>query len=124
MEAFNDPASQFDRNAVRSRTVCARSLPAVDERLYVVPSGKIGVIHSISIANGSASRRTFRLHVVQPSESSSVGNALFYDCPLASGGVLRDVTERRMMPGDSLRGMASAADSVSVSVHVTEMAVS
>lgn len=123
MSTFQDETPQFDRNSIRSRTVSARALPAVDERLYVVPSGRIGVVHSISVSNGSASRRTFRLHVVTPAESSGIGNSLFYDCPLAAGGALRDLTERRLMPGDSIRGMASAADSVSVSVHVTEMAV-
>lgn len=83
-------------------------------------AGKFWTISSVVVCNTSASSRTFRLHAVNSGGSSTTANALFYDATLNANAVVEGLRGLVLESSQTLRGLAGAATSVTVSVFGIE----
>lgn len=81
-------------------------------------AGKFWTISSIVVANTSGASRTFRLH--HTGGSSTTGNALFYDASISANAVIEGLRGVVLESSQTLRGLASAASAVTVSVFGIE----
>lgn len=80
-----------------------------DDRLFVHSAGGLAIISSVLIANTNSSRVTFRLHHVQPGETSVPANAILYDVAIAPNSSILLENVITMKHGEELRGLASAS---------------
>lgn len=56
--------------------------------LYTVPTGTQTVVSSIAVTNTLTSSATFRIFIRPDAATAAVGNALYYDAPLAANTTL------------------------------------
>jgi len=92
-------------------------LGIADGVLYTVPAGTTTVFTLLTLTNTDTADRTFRLHHVDSAGASAASNALYYDYAVAAkrtfvpplGGMIGQA-------GQMLRGLASAATVVTVTV--------
>ena len=91
-----------------------------DAVVYTAPAGTTTVITAIVLCNTDTSDRTFRLHQVDAAGSSSAANALFYDLAVAAKRTFMPPTGLILQAGQMLRGLASAATVVTISVFGIE----
>jgi len=118
MTAFT--ANTASRSSVPSRLLAQVVLSTVDSPIYICPTQSRATITHIVICNGHTTSTTFRVHHCLPGDSSALRNAQFYDSRLGAGVTVVDNTSRPMLAGESLRGKASVASVVSVSVYGME----
>jgi hypothetical protein len=91
-----------------------------DAIVYTTPAGTYTAITGIFICNTDTSDRTFRLHQVDAAGSSSATNAIFYDYPIATKRTFIPPVGIVLEPGQMLRGLASSAAVVSITVFGIE----
>lgn len=121
MSAFpTNETSRIDRSP---RLLASALLTTTDDRIYVTPPDRIAHVHSVVVCNTHTTTATFRLHHVAPGKTSGAANAQYFDSRLANSVTLIDETSRPMQPGDAMRGKASVASVVCVSVYGSEMPV-
>ncbi len=98
---------------------------ASDNAFAIIPSDRAWDITSILVCNTDATARTYRLHHADANEAASVYNALFYDGRLAANttvSLLDEGVVLSLMPGEVLRGLASAAAVGTIHVYGRERA--
>lgn len=95
-------------------------LGSSDGVIYTAPAGTTTVVTAIVVCNTDASDRTIRLHQVDAAGSSSAANALYYDYAVAAKRTFVPPTGLVLQAGQMLRGLASAATVVTVSVFGIE----
>lgn len=95
-------------------------LGIADAQIYLTPGGTTTTITAIYITETSATARTFRLHQVDAAGSSAASNALFYDHGIGANRTIKDGAGIILEPAQMLRGLASAATSVTVTVFGIE----
>lgn len=91
-------------------------LTASDAQIYLTPGGTTTTVTAIYITETSGTARTFRLHQVTAAGSSAVTNALFYDHGIGANRTIKDGAGIILTAGQMLRGLASAANAVTVTV--------
>lgn len=121
MTAF--PTNQTARNERSPRLLASALLTTTDDRIYVVPPDRLATVQTVVVCNTHTTTATFRLHHVAPGATSGAGNAQYFDSRLANSVTLIDEAARPMQPGDALRGKASIASVVAVSIYGTETPV-
>jgi hypothetical protein len=105
------------------RLLASVVLTATDDRIYIVPAGYTAEIQTIVVCNTHTTLATLRMHHTRPGVASGVSNAQYYDARLANGTTLVDDVRRPMTPNEQLRGRASVAAVVCVSVYGRETAL-
>ena len=102
----------------KNRTVGA-ILGTSDTTIYTVPNNWESTLSSIVVANESSSTVTFSLDWY---DSASTTYYTFADKVLIGGNSVIQITDALYLgQGDLLRGLSSAADSVTISVLVEEI---
>lgn len=87
-----------------------------DGAVFTVPASTTYTLALVVICNTDTVARTFRLHQVDSGGSSSGANALFFDHPLGPSETVEFARGMVFETGQMLRGLASAAAKVTVSV--------
>jgi hypothetical protein len=115
MSAF--PTNPTQRSQFNPRLLASGLLTATDTALYTCPSDRRCAITAIVFCSVSATAATFRLHHVVPWNTSTTGNAQYYDSRLNANAVLIDQTPRWLDSGDELRGRSTAANTASFAIY-------
>lgn len=85
------------------------TLGAADTLLYTCPALTHTVVVALYKVNTDSAQRTFRLHQVNAGAAIALGNAIYYDEPIAATRVHPRIdTGIVLEPGQMLRGLASA----------------
>lgn len=95
-------------------------LTASDAQIYLCPGGTTVTIVALYITETSGTARTFRLHQVNAAGSSAVTNALFYNHGIGANRTIKDGAGIILTAAQMLRGLASAANAVTVTVFGIE----
>ena len=91
-------------------------LGSSDAAIFTVGGATTYRVFKIVVCNTGTANLTFRLHHVDSGGSSAASNALFYDAPLAGKQTLEFGDGLVFETGQMLRGLASAASTISVTV--------
>lgn len=103
-----------------AKKLAQAQLAAADGQLYLTPGGTTTTITAIYIAETTGTARTFRLHQVNSGGTSAAANALFYDHGIGANRTIKDGAGIILTAGEMLRGLASAATAVTVTVFGIE----
>lgn len=95
-------------------------LTASDAQIYLTPGGTTTTVTALYLTETSGTARTFRLHQVSAAGSSAVTNALFYDHAIGANRTIKDGAGILLTAAQMLRGLASAANAVTISVFGIE----
>ncbi len=96
-------------------------LGSSDDVVYTCPALTRATITAVYKTNTDITDRTFRWHQVDSGGSSSAANALYYDEPVTAKRVHPRIDAGIILqPGQMLRGLASSATVVTVSVFGIE----
>ena len=99
-------------------------ITSTGDTLYLtVPASKRWVLSMIHVANCDTSQRTVRLNHVQSGGSVSVDNRIMPDSALPASDFVEFFGGAVMATGDMIRGLADAANVVSVQVYGIEESV-
>ncbi len=91
------------------------SLTDADAELYKCPALTRVTIIALYKVNIDAVARTFRIHHVASGGSSGIGNALYYDEPLAAKRVHPRIDSGIILePGQSIRGVGSVTNTITL----------
>jgi hypothetical protein len=90
-------------------------LTNADSEIYLAPALTTVVIVALYKTNTDSTARTLRLHQVDGGGSSGVTNALYYNEPIAAERLHPRIDSGIVLePGQSLRGLASANNAVTL----------
>ena len=103
--------------ATKNRTIGA-VLTTSNTDLYTVPTRYISNISSIIVSNASASKTTFSLDWYDT--ATSTWYTLAEVTEMTGNSILQLTNGFQLQAGDKFRGLASAADSITVSIRVEE----
>jgi hypothetical protein len=96
-------------------------LGSSDGVIYTAPADVLSVtVVALYITNTDTSDRTFRIHQVNAAGASLASNALYYDKSLATKDTKREPAGIILEPDQMLRGLASVAAVVTVTVFGIE----
>lgn len=95
-------------------------LTAADLQIYIAPASTYTVVTGLYVCNTDTSDRTFQLYQVDAAGSSATTNALYYDYPVATKRTFWLATPIVLEPGQMLRGVASSANKLTVTVFGIE----
>lgn len=95
-------------------------LGSSDGQIYLTPGGTTTTVTAIYITETTGTARTFRLHQVTAAGSSTASNAMFYDHGIGANRTIKDGAGILLTAGQMLRGLASAATAVTVTVFGIE----
>lgn len=87
-----------------------------DAAVFTVPGSTTYRTFKIMVCNTHTARVTFRLHHVDSAGSSAANNAIFYDAPLEPKQTMEFGDGLIFETGQMLRGLASVASVVTVTV--------
>jgi hypothetical protein len=87
-----------------------------DGAVFTVTAGQTWTVSTIYVCNTDTSARTFRLHHVNSGGSSAASNAIFFDMTLDAGQTIEFGRGTIFETEQMLRGLASAANVVTVTV--------
>ena len=103
--------------ATKNRTV-GLQLATTNATIYTVPDNWDGTISSICVANESSSPVTFSLDWYD--SASTTYYTIAERVPMLPNSIIQITDVLYLGQGDTIRGLASAATSVTVSVRVEE----
>lgn len=90
-------------------------LTNVDALIYTCPALTVTTIIALFKVNTDAADRTFRLHQVDAGGASAVGNALYYNEPIATLRTHARIDSGIILePGQTLRGLASVTNTITL----------
>lgn len=95
-------------------------LAATDTAIYTPSAGTYAAVTGIFFCNTDTVERTFQLYHVNAAGSISTSNALYYDYPIATKRTFSPPTPIVLEPGQMLRGLASSASKITVTVFGIE----
>ena len=113
--------TQFNEQARKRSVKTADIIPPTQigtsiSTLYTVPEGFDFVIENFWALNVDGSNRTYVVHIVASGDTAAADNAIAYNTSLAvtEGGVIPQMVNHRLQPGDTIQVQASAAASINM----------
>jgi tagatose-1,6-bisphosphate aldolase non-catalytic subunit AgaZ/GatZ len=106
----------------QEKNLVRQQLTAVIATLYTVPGGMQTIVRNVHFTNTTNANRRVTLHLVAFGDSAVDGNKLFHEILVPANGVFEYCSWRVLnSAGDTIRGFADAANSVTVHIDGAEI---